>query len=97
MVARIFAVLSALFLVLAVGIAALTPLGQTLAQGLLRVDPDMLKWASQNSPGWIWNWIEIPFLLRPLWLLPASAGVVFAGLAASFNLGKASTSRRRRS
>lgn len=94
---RIFTVLAAVFLVGAVGIAALTPYGLTLGQGLAMADRSAVEWARSNSPGWLWTWIELPFLLRPLWLLPACLGVICAGLAASFNLGKTSTSRRRRS
>ncbi len=97
MVARIFAVLAAISLVVAVGIAALTPLGLTLAQGLLKLDHTALEWLRGHSPGWVMTYIEMPFLLRPLWLLPASLGVICAGVAATFNLGKASPSRRRRS
>ncbi len=97
MTARIFAILAAVFLVAAVGIAALTPLGMTLAQGLLQVDKGFVEWARSHSLPWIWTWIEMPFLLRPLWLLPACLGVICAGLAMTFNLGKASTTRRRRS
>ena len=97
MTARIFAVLSAVFLVVAVGAAALTPLGLTLAQGLLIMDRGSIDWAKLHSASWIWNWIAMPFLLRPLWLLPASLGVICAGVAMTFNLGKASPSRRRRS
>lgn len=97
MTARIFAILAAVFLVAAVGAAALTPLGLTLAQGLLQLDKAWVEWLQARSAGWVWTWVELPFLLRPLWLVPACLGVVCAGLAASFNLGKASPSRRRRS
>ena len=74
MVARIFAVLAAISLVVAVGVAALTPLGLTLAQGLLKLDHTALEWLRGHSPGWVMTYIEMPFLLRPLWLLPASLG-----------------------
>lgn len=97
MTARIFAVLSAVFLVGAVGIAALTPLGLTLAQGLLMINHTLLTWLDAHSYAWMASWIEQPLLMRPLWLVPASLGVVCAGLAATFNLGKASPSRHRRS
>ena len=97
MAARIFAVLAAAFLVVAIGFASVTPFGLTLGQGLLMLDASTLQWAQSHSGGWLWDWIETPVLLRPLWLLPASAGVVCAGLALSFNFGKASQSRRRRS
>lgn len=95
--ARILAVFAALFLVSAVAILALTPLGMTLGQGLLLIDGGVLGWLQQRSAGWLWMWIETPFLLRPLWLIPAGAGLICIGAAASLNFGRASPSRRKRS
>ena len=97
MAARVFAVLAALFLVSAVAIATLTPASLSLGQGLLMLDRAMPGWLREHSPGWVWEWMEYPFLVRPVWLLPACLGVICAGLAASFNLGATSPSRRRRS
>ena len=97
MAARVFAVLAAVFLVVAVGIAALLPLGLTLTHGLLMIDKGVVAWLQQHSLPWAWTWVLDPFLQRPLWLLPASLGLIFAGLALTFNLGKPSPSRRRRS
>jgi hypothetical protein len=97
MTTRIFAVLSALFLVTAVGIVALTQLGTTLAWGIKAVDPGSLAWIQEHSSAWVLSWVAKPLLERPLWLVPASLGVVCAGLAATFNLSGAPTSRRRRS
>ena len=97
MTARIFAILAAVFLVGAVGIAALTPFGYMLGEGLHDMDKSVLGWLQGHSTAWVWNWFERPLLIRPLWLVPASLGVVFAGLATTFSLGKASPSHRRRS
>ncbi len=97
MAARVFAVLAAAFLVVAVGIAALMPLGLTLGHGLLMIDATFVGWLKQHSLPWAWEWVFLPFLQRPLWLVPASIGLIAAGLALSFNLGKPSPSRRRRS
>lgn len=97
MVARIFAILAAAFLVAAIGIAALTTFGLTLGQGLVSLNAANVDWLRALSPVWIWDWIETPFLQRPLWLLPACLGVVCAGIATSCNFGKPSTTRRRRS
>ena len=94
---RIFAILAALFLVGAVAIAALTPLGMTLGQGLMLMDGNWLAWMQRESPAWSWTWLELPFLLRPLWLIPAGVGLICAGAAASLNFGRASPSRRKRS
>ncbi len=94
---RIFATLAALFLVSAVAIAALTPFGMTLGQGLMLMDGTWLSWIQKQSPPWGWTWLELPFLLRPLWLIPAGVGLICAGAAASLNFGRASPSRRKRS
>ena len=97
MAARVFAVLSAAFLVMAVAITALLPMGLTLNHGLAAINDTVVPWMQQHSVQWAWQWVELPFLQRPLWLLPACAGLIFAGLALTFNLGKTSPSRRRRS
>ncbi len=94
---RICAAFAALFLVTAVAIAALTPFGMTLGQGLMLLDGAWLTWLQKQSPAWGWTWLELPFLLRPLWLIPAGVGLICAGAAASLNFGRASPSRRKRS
>ena len=96
MTSRIFAVLAAVFLVAAVAIFALTPLGMTLGQAVLQLDRTALDWARSSSAPWVWNAIEMPFLLRPRWLIPACLGLVCAGVAGSFNF-RTSTTRQRRS
>lgn len=95
--ARVLAVLAALFLVTAVAILALTPLGMTLGQGLALIDGGTLPWLQKRSAEWLWAWVETPFLLRPLWLIPAGVGLICIGAAASLNFGRASPSRRKRS
>ncbi len=97
MLARVFAVLAALLLVGAVAIAALTPAGLTLGQGLLLLDRNSPAWLRAHTAIWMWDWLELPFLVRPLWLIQASLGVICAGMAATLNLGNASPSRRKRS
>ena len=95
--ARILAALAAVFLVTAIAIAALTPLGMTLGQGLMLLDGVWLAWIQKHSSAWSWAWLELPFLLRPLWLIPAALGLICAGAATSLNFGQRPTSRRRRS
>ncbi len=94
---RVLAAFAALFLVTAVAIASLTPLGMTLGQGLMLLDGGWLAWVQKHSASWVWTGIELPFLLRPLWLIPAAVGLICAGAAATLNFGKASPSRRKRS
>lgn len=97
MAARIFAVLAAVFLVVAVGVASLAPLDLTLGQGLLIGSPGPFEWVRAHSAGWLWNWLEVPFLLRPLWFLPVALSVISGGAAMSCSFGKAASTRRRRS
>ena len=95
MVARIFAVLAAFFLVAAVAIGALTPPGMTLGQGLSNLDGNVTTWLREHSLAWLWNWVEVPFMMRPMWLIPAGLGLICAGLATTLNLGDAAPRRRR--
>ena len=95
MAARVFAVLAAVLLVVSVAIGTLTAQGLTLGQGLVILDHDMAGWLREHSPPWVWNWIEVPFMLRPLWLFPACLGVICAGMALTLNLGDAPPRRRR--
>lgn len=95
MLARVFAVLAALLLVGAVALATLAPPGITLGQGVVMLDRGGVTWLREHSAAWVWNWIEVPFMARPLWLIPACLGVVCAGMAASLNLGSTPARRRR--
>ncbi len=95
MAARVFAVLAALFLVGSVALATLAPPGLTLGQGLVWLDHTGPTWLREHSPAWAWNWLEVPFMVRPLWLIPACLGLICAGMAATLNLGSASPRRRR--
>lgn len=97
MVARVFAVLSAAFLVTAVGLAALTPTGMSLGLGLATISQAALGWLQAHCPAFLWDVLFAPFLQRPAWLPPAFIGLICAGVALTFNLGKPSPSRRRRS
>jgi hypothetical protein len=95
--ARIFAVLAAALLVAAVGIASLTPMDLSLGEGLLTLAPGLVAWLQAHSAAWVWQWALRPLMQRPPWLVPASLGLICAGVALTFNLGKPSPSRRRRS
>ena len=95
MLARFFAVMAALCLVGALALGTLGPPGQTLGQGLLMLDHDSTTWLREHSVAWLWNWIEVPLMIRPLWLIPACIGVICAGMATSLSLGDASPRRRR--
>jgi hypothetical protein len=95
MAARIFAVLAALLLVASVAIGTLTPPGLTLGQGMVMLDRGGPTWLREHSAAWLWNFVEVPFMIRPLWLIPACLGLICAGMAMTLNLGSASPRRRR--
>lgn len=84
-----------MFLVAAIAIFALTPLGFTLGQGVEHLDRTGLVWARAHSAAWAWTTLELPFVSRPLWLVPACLGLVCAGLAGSLGFRSTATRRRR--
>ncbi len=94
---RIFAVLAAALFVAAFALAALAPDDLDLAQGLALVDHDWLVWLPQHTADWMWEWVEKPLLIRPVWLLPAAFGLVCAGAALTLSSRPPSRSHRRRS
>lgn len=96
-VARIFAVFAAALLVVAFALAALAPDGLNLAQGIAVLDHEWLAWLPQHTVSWVWEWVEKPLLVRPVWLLPAAFGLVCAGAALTLSSGPTSRSHRRRS
>ncbi len=94
---RIFAVLAAALLVTAFALAALVPDDLDLAQGLALLNHDWLVWLPQHTADWMWEWVEKPLLIRPVWLLPAAFGLVCGGAALTLNSRPPSRSHRRRS
>jgi len=97
--ARIFAVLAAALLVAAFALGALAPDGMNLGQGIALMDRTWLSWLTQHASGmgWVWDWVEKPLLVRPVWLLPAAFGLVCVGAALTFSSGPQGRSRRHRS
>jgi hypothetical protein len=95
---RIFAVLAATFLVGAIAVATLGPPELPLGQALIGIDSGMVKSAHDGSVRWLgpWIWDDVaqPLLARPAWLLPASLGLIFAGMA--FSLSSRADARRHR-
>ena len=95
MAARVFAVLAALLLVTAVAVATLLPLGTTLGQALALLDRAVPTWVREHSTAWLWNWIEVPFMVRPIWIIPTFLGLICAGISTTLNVD--TSPRRRRS
>jgi hypothetical protein len=100
--ARILAVLSAVFMVAAFACATLLPPLLPLAQLISMADSNVLfathEYVVSHLSGWAWSNLLLPVLLRPAWLVPVSLGVLLAGGATTLaSRDSIPRSRRRRS
>lgn len=98
---RILAVLSAILLVGAVALATLGPPSVPLGQVLFMIDHDLMESLHRliggGIAGWAWSDVIVPLMLRPAWLIPASAGILCGGAALSLTGRKPAVRSRRRS
>ena len=85
MLTRVFVVVAAMLFVVSAGLASLAGPLMPLRDGLLQVDRGLLVWLGDHSTVWVQQWLLVPFLVRPVWLLPVCLGVVALGVAASVN------------
>ena len=98
-VQRILAVLAAVLLVGAIALAMLGPAGMPLGAALFMVNHDLMA-AFQGSveahfDHWMWADVILPVLMRPAWLVPASIGLICAGV--SLTLSNSQTGPQHRS
>jgi hypothetical protein len=86
-IARALAILSAVFLVGSVALATLGPPELPLGQALFLLDHSFMdtlqETLEQHLPDWLWTGVVVPLLLRPVWLIPVSLGLVCGGCALS--------------
>jgi hypothetical protein len=99
---RVMAVLAAILLVGAFALATVLPAGISLVEVLADTDHPALVWMKNFSalhlPGWVWDSVEVPLLVRPVWLLPAALGMIAVGCSITLGSRKRVVgSRRRRS
>ena len=82
---RVLAVLAAMALVGAFALATMLPPLTSLAELMAMLDsPTLINLPATihgHAPAWVWEWLVLPLLMRPVWLLPAAFGVVLGGLA----------------
>ena len=102
MVAKILAILAAALLVGAVAVGTLAPQEMTLREALTAIDAGRFgaieSYVRNHLSAWLWDHPMMSLLIRPVWLLPACAGLLLAGSAMTVaNSAKAPNSRRRRS
>ena len=100
---RVLTVFAAICLVGAFALGTVMPPFTSLAELIANADHSVLVWtkefADRNLPQWLWLDIIVPVLLRPCWLLPLAAGLVFLGVSLTLrnNRGKGVARSRRRS
>lgn len=98
---RIFAVLAAALLVGSVALASLLPSDISLYGALHMmhpVSPDHLQQLVMGRFGrFVWNAVALPLLNRPVWLIPASLGLICVGGALSTLNPTAPRTKQRRS
>ena len=98
---RVLAVISAALLVAAVAVATFGPESISLGQALNLIDHDVFdqlpSWSTRTLGAWMWTSVIQPLLLRPAWLVPASAGIVCVGLSMSLSYRKTTHRSHRRS
>lgn len=82
---RVLWVLAAAALVGAFALATMLPpmtsLGEMVAMLNNRTLVVLPRIVRGSLGDWAWQWLVLPLLMRPVWLLPTAAGVVFGGLA----------------
>jgi hypothetical protein len=98
---RVLAVIAAILLVAAVGIATFGPQSVSLGQALFLLNHEVLDklppWLDRTLGAWVWGSVIQPLLVRPAWLVPAALGLVCIGLSLSLSNRKTTHQSHRRS
>jgi hypothetical protein len=94
-------VLAAMLLVGAVALAMLGPPGVPLGQALFMVDHDLMEavhtFIGTHMATWLWDYLVVPLMLRPAWLVPAALGLLCGGMSLSLSTRKSTHRSHRRS
>ena len=98
---RVLAVLSAALLVGAVALAMLGPPQVPLGQLVFMLDHDLMEAVHQfvgsHLASWLWDYMLVPVLVRPAWLVPGAIGLICGGLSLSLSTRKSAHRSHRRS
>ena len=101
MLQRVLAILAAMLLVGAVALAMLGPPAVPLGQVLFMVDHDLMEavhgFIGTHLAAWLWNYLVLPLMLRPAWLVPAALGLLCGGASLSLSTRKSTHRSHRRS
>jgi len=98
---RVLAVVSAVLLVGAIALAMLGPPQVPLGQLLFMVDHDLMEAVHQfvgsHLASWLWDYLLVPVLVRPAWLVPGAIGLICGGMSLSLSTRKSAHRSHRRS
>jgi hypothetical protein len=98
---RVLAIVSAALLVGAVALAMLGPPQVPLGQLLFMVDHDLMegvhRFVGSHLASWLWDYMLVPVLVRPAWLVPAAIGLICGGVSLSLSTRKSTHRSHRRS
>jgi len=101
MLQRVLAILAAMLLVGAVALAMLGPPAVPLGQVLFMVDHDLMEavhgFIGTHLATWLWDYLVLPLMLRPAWLVPAALGLLCGGASLSLSTRKSTHRSHRRS
>ena len=90
-----------MLLVGAVALAMLGPPGVPLGQTLFMVDHDLMEavhtFIGTHLATWLWDYLVVPLMLRPAWLVPAALGLLCGGMSLSLSTRKSTHRSHRRS
>jgi hypothetical protein len=87
---RSFAVLAAILLITSFGLIILAPYDMPLVQGIVAIDPSMLRHLQyvviHTMGSSVWSRVLTPIIARPVWLVPLSLGIVCVGVATTIRV-----------
>ena len=90
-----------MLLVGAVALAMLGPPAVPLGQMLFLVDHDLMdavhSFIGTHVAGWLWDYLIVPVMLRPAWLVPVALGLICAGASLTLSTRKSTHRSHRRS
>jgi hypothetical protein len=90
-----------MFLVGAVAVAMLGPPEVPLGQLLFMIDHDLMdathNFIDAHIAAWLWDYLVVPLMLRPAWLVPAGLGLICGGVSLSLSTRKTTHRSHRRS
>ena len=68
---------------------------------LFLVDHDLMNvvhsFIGTHLAAWLWDYLIVPLMLRPAWLVPAALGLILGGMSLSLSTRKSTHRSHRRS